>query len=155
MNRLYTSLLRPRYHQLRYAIAILVGYGVGGFYLSSCQASVAVWALICLLVAYIATTGTGGIVLSEAAFSLVVITYALAYPWPTTQDVPIPLTPAQLWSGSLLIYWLLGSLLIILLAMAITEFTQQQFSWRYSLFLGGVSFFALNLGHKIYMITAV
>lgn len=152
MNRLYTALIRPRYDQLRYAIAIVTGYSVGGFYLSSAQVGNAIWGLICLLVAYVATTGMGGIVLTQACFSSMVIVYAFSHPWPTTTAIPtIPVTPAQVWSGTLLIYWMLGSLLIALLASAITEFTQKRrFHWRYTLFLIGLSTLSLNVGHRLH-----
>ncbi|MBX2862998.1 MAG: hypothetical protein KTR27_05545 [Leptolyngbyaceae cyanobacterium MAG.088] len=152
MTKLYTALVQPKYHQLRYAFAILVGYSVGGFYLSSCQASAAIWSVICLLVAYIAITGMAGVVLSEACFSGMVIIYALSYPWPITKALSIPFTPAQIWSMALLIFWLLGSLLIFLLGSAITEFAQQRrFYWRYTVCLGGLSFLALHLGHRVYV----
>ncbi|MEO0868409.1 MAG: hypothetical protein AAFY17_08160 [Cyanobacteria bacterium J06642_11] len=152
MNKFYIALVQPRYHQLRYAVAIALGYGVGGFYLSSCQASHAVWSIMCFLVAYTATAGTGGIILSEACFSSVVISYAFSHPWPVINTVPIPFTPAQIWSSSLLIFWLLGSLLIILLGNGVTEFAQQRrFYWRYTLFLGGLSGLALHVGHRVHI----
>ena len=152
MNKLYSALVRPKFHQLRYALAILVGYSVGGFYLSSCQASAAIWSVTCLLVAYIAITGMAGVVLSEACFSGMLIIYALSHPWPVTKVMGIPFTPAQIWSLSLLIFWLLGSLLIFLLGTAITEFSQQRrFYWRYTVCLGGLSLLALSLGHRVYV----
>ncbi|MEM6256262.1 MAG: hypothetical protein AAF821_25390 [Cyanobacteria bacterium P01_D01_bin.156] len=151
MNKPPTALIRPRYERLRYAIAILLGYSVGGFYLSSCQASATMWLVMSLLVAYTATTGIAGIVLSEACFSSIVIVYALSHPWPAINSVPIPFTPAQIWSSTLLIFWLLGSLLIILLGTAVTDFAQQRrFHWRYTLLFGSLSFLALSLGHNVY-----
>ncbi len=152
MNRLYTAFVRPRYHLLRYAVAILLGYGVGGFYLASCQASPAVWSMIGLLVIYTAIAGTGGVVLSWAGFSSILIVYAVSYPWPVTKALPIPLSPAQIWSSTLLIFWVLGCLLIALLGTAVTEFAQQRrFSWRFTVLLGGLSILALNLGYRVHM----
>ncbi|MEM9805709.1 MAG: hypothetical protein AAF959_10555 [Cyanobacteria bacterium P01_D01_bin.56] len=149
MTKLHTAFVRPRSHLLRYAVAILIGYSVGGFYLSSCYASAAIWSIIYLLVIYTAITGTGGIVLSWAGFSSMVMSYAFSYPWPVTKALPIPLTPAQIWSSTLLIFWLLGSLLIVLLGTAITELSPQR-HWRYTIFLGGLSVLALHLGHRVY-----
>ena len=152
MNKLYTALVRPRYEQLRYAVAILVGYTVGGFYLSSCEVSAAIWGLICLLVLYTAITGVGGIIISEACLSTMMIIYAFTHPWPLTKAMAIPFTPAQIWSSTLITYWLLGSVLIILLGTAITELAKQQrFPWRYTGFLGGLSYVALSLGHRVYL----
>lgn len=152
MNKLYTALVRPRYHQFRYAVAILVGYTVGGFYLSSCDVGAATWGLICLLVGYTAITGMGGVVLSAACFSTMVIVYAFTHPWPITKAMPIPLTPPQIWSSTLITLWLLGSLLIILLGAGVKEFARQQrFPWKYTAFLGGLSYLALALGHRFHL----
>lgn len=156
MNKIYSALVQPRYHQLRYAIAILIGYSVGGFYLSSCQATSTVWSIIHLLIAYIATTGTGGIVVSEACFSSLIVSYAFSHPWPVTNVLSIPFTPAQIWSSTLLTFWLLGSLLITLLGTAVTASAQRQrFHWQHALSLGSLSGLALHLGHRVHTTLAM
>lgn len=94
----------------------------------------------------------GGVILSEACFSSMIIAYALSHPWPTTKALYIPFTPAQIWASTLLTFWILGSLLVILLGAGVTEFSQQKrFYWRYTAFLGGLSCLALDLGHRVYV----
>lgn len=152
MNKIFSSLAQTNYRYINSAIAILIGYSIGGFYLSSYQASIPVWAIVYLLIAYTSITGKGGVILSAAGFSNILITYALVHPWPKTNAIPLPLTSAQLWSGTLLVLWLLGILLILLLGSAVTKFARhQRLDWRYKILFWGLSSIALTIGHRFHI----
>ena len=152
MNKPHTSSAIDKSSQIRYAIAILIGYGVGGFCLSGYQTNLFVWMVIHLLIAYIAITGRGGIVLSGACFSSMLIVYALAKPWLLIDVTHLPLKPAQFWALSLLVLWAMGILLIDLLGSAVQEFSyEQRPQWQCALFLGSLSGVALEIGHRIFV----
>ena len=150
MNESYMLSIRYKNNCFRYVTTILIGYGVGGFCLSSCQASGLVWAIIYLLVVYTAMTGKGGIALSSLLYSSILTVYTLANPWPLLES-RLFLDSAQLWALSLLSAWMLGILLICLLGSTVRSFAHQHWPrWNIAICLSCLSGFALELGRSIF-----
>lgn len=151
MHGYHTSSVRYKSNLFQYIIAIFIGYTVGGFYLSSCQANIVVWTIVSVLVAYTALTGKNGIILSSLCFSSILTIYTLANPWPLLGNAFLPLNSAKLWSLALLSSWVLGVLLLCLLGFAVTVFTNQRWSkWQYAACFSCLSWVSLGLGRSIF-----
>ncbi|NEQ55354.1 MAG: hypothetical protein F6K11_35425 [Leptolyngbya sp. SIO3F4] len=133
---------------------ILIGYGIGGFCLASCQTKLLVWTVIYFLVIYTSMTGKGGIALSSLLFSSILTIYTLVNPWPFLESI-LFLDSAQIWAFSLLSAWSLGILLICLLGSAAQSFANQRWpKWQYVTCLTCLSGLALELGRNIFLYLA-
>lgn len=150
MNESYMLSSRYKNNCFQYVTTILIGYGVGGFCLSSCQTNPFVWTIIYLLIIYTAMTGKGGIALSSLLFSSILAVYTLTNPWPLLEH-RLSLDPAQLWALSLLAVWMLGILLIWALGFAAESFANRRWPrWQYTTYLSCLSGFALGLGQSAF-----
>jgi hypothetical protein len=87
-----------------------------GYLLVSYQATLVIWLLIEVMILHLAWAGTGAIASSVVGALGIVWSATLSTPIPEDLVWPgVPLDPAQIWAGKLLLNWLLANSLIFML----------------------------------------
>lgn len=135
-----------------YICALLIGFAVSGFCLAALHASSWIWILSGLIILYLARVGLAGIFLANVWItSLLVMLIVIRQPWPDTSPPGVPLNVAQIWSGSLLLLWLLAEILIFLMAFTSQFLKEQQWSdhWRIGV-LAAIAWLSMGLGSVLF-----
>lgn len=94
-------------------LAVLGGSGVAGYALVSYNAPFIIWLIAELMILHLAWSGTQAIALAVVGVLALIWGTTIFTPIVETSVLPgVPLDPAQLWAGQLLLNWLLANSLV-------------------------------------------